>query len=156
MFLIRSSPNDAVPRDQADPVAGVIRMFIYISINGKQIGPFEKEAVLAQLASGNLSPNDMAIRQGDMNWTRLGDMFAGYQPVKPVAAPSPLVQFPPQMNPPQYYNVNQVPNYSGCLQRLVIIIGTRVIVIVVLNLIVFFLVIGALILIWFLQLVGGI
>lgn len=131
-------------------------MDIYISINGKQTGPFEEEAVLAQLASGNMSPNDMAIRQGDMGWTRLGDMFAGHLPVRPIATPSPVVQFSPQQNLPQYYNVNQAPNYSGCLQRLVIIIGTRVIVSLVISLVIFFLCTAVMILFWLLQLVGAI
>ena len=131
-------------------------MYIYISINGKQTGPFEEDAVLAQLASGNLSPNDMAIRQGDFNWSRLGDMFAGQPPPRSVAAPSPFVQFPPQLNPLQYNNVNQAPNYRGCLERLVVMIGTRVIVILAINLFAFFLIVAILIFFWFLNLVDAI
>jgi len=128
-------------------------MYIYISINGKQTGPFEEEAVLAQLASGNLSPNDMAIRRGDLNWSRLGDMFAGQLPPR---EPSAFVQSPPQQNPQQYYNVNQAPNYRGCLERLIVMIGTRVIVILAINLFAFVLIVVALIFFWFLHLVAAI
>ena len=131
-------------------------MYIYISINGKQTGPFEEDAVLAQLASGNLSPNDMAIRRGDLNWSRLGDMFAGQPPPRSAAVPSPFVQFPPQQNVPQYYNVNQAPNYRGCLERLIVMIGTRVIVILAINLFAFFLIVAILIFFWFLNLVDAI
>lgn len=142
--------------DRSNQLGGIIKMDIYISINGRQTGPFEEEAVLAQLASGNLSPNDMAIRRGDMGWTRLGDMFAKHSPVRSVVTPSPVVLFQPQQNLPQHYNVNQAPNYSGCLQRLAIIIGTRVLVIVIINIFAFFLFIGILILIWLLNLVGAV
>ena len=131
-------------------------MYIYISINGKQTGPFEEDAVLAQLASGNLSPNDMAIRQGDFNWSRLGDMFAGQLLPRSAAEPSPFVQFSPQRNLPQYYNVNQAPNYRGCLERVVVMIGTRVIVILAINLFAFVLIVVALIFFWFLHLVAAI
>lgn len=131
-------------------------MYIYISINGKPTGPFDEDAVLAQLASGNLSTNDMAIRQGDMGWTRLGDMFAGRLQVRPAGTPSHVVQFPPQQNLPQYYNVNQAANYNGCLQRLVIILGTRLIVILVINLLACFAAAVVLILFWFLHLIAAI
>jgi len=129
-------------------------MDMYISINGRQTGPFEEEAVLAQLASGNLSPDDMAIRLGDTGWTRLGDMFAEYRSVRPGMAPSPVVQFPPQQNLPRYYGMNQAPDYRGFFQRLAIIIGARVIVILLISLIMFILCIVVLILFWFLQLVA--
>ena len=56
-------------------------MTLYISIKGKQMGPFDEDAVLAHLASGMLSANDLAIRQGDAGWSRLGDIFAGRIPI---------------------------------------------------------------------------
>jgi hypothetical protein len=52
-------------------------MSIYINKNGQQSGPFEDSVVIDQLRSGSLSPNDMAIRQGDASWQRVGDMFPG-------------------------------------------------------------------------------
>jgi len=66
-------------------------MSVYISVEGKQIGPFDEDAVLAHLASGAFSVNDLAMREGDVGWSRLGDMFAGRVPVSiQVPVPSPL------------------------------------------------------------------
>jgi hypothetical protein len=52
-------------------------MQLYIFKNNQQSGPFDEEQVLAQLRSGEVSQDDLGIRQGDTNWTRLGDIFAG-------------------------------------------------------------------------------
>jgi hypothetical protein len=52
-------------------------MPIYINKDNQQSGPYEDQAVIDQLRSGSLSPNDMAIRQGDSSWQRVGDMFPG-------------------------------------------------------------------------------
>lgn len=59
-------------------------MQLYIYRNNAQTGPFDEEAVLAQLKSGTLSPDDLGIRQGETNWSRLGDIFAGRIPEPPV------------------------------------------------------------------------
>jgi uncharacterized protein DUF4339 len=70
-------------------------MEVYVSINGNQAGPFDEEAVLAHLASGMLSPNDIAFRRGDAAWARLGDMFAEKLPVSSqVSAPQSFSQEP--------------------------------------------------------------
>lgn len=50
-------------------------MSIYISKNNEQSGPFEESDVRDRLRRGDLSTNDMAIRQGDAGWQRLGEMF---------------------------------------------------------------------------------
>ncbi|CAN5679845.1 hypothetical protein BH20ACI4_BH20ACI4_30600 [soil metagenome] len=49
-------------------------MSIYINKNNQQIGPFEEAKVLEMLQNGELSPNDLAIRQGDKKWQKL-DVF---------------------------------------------------------------------------------
>ncbi|MEO6334107.1 MAG: DUF4339 domain-containing protein [Pyrinomonadaceae bacterium] len=60
-------------------------MPIYINKNGQQSGPYEDHVVLDQLRSALLSPNDMAIRQGDAGWQKLGDMFPGVVPDEPAS-----------------------------------------------------------------------
>ncbi len=52
-------------------------MAIYVHKNGQQLGPFEDDAVRSQLLSGQLSPGDTAIRQGDANWSTLAALFPG-------------------------------------------------------------------------------
>lgn len=59
-------------------------MSIYINRNNQQMGPFEEAKVLEMLKSGQLSPNDLAIRHGASNWQKLGDFF-------PNAASNPVV-----------------------------------------------------------------
>lgn len=51
-------------------------MSVYIFKNNQQSGPFEESQVLEWLASGKLSPNDMAIRQGDAQWQPLILLFS--------------------------------------------------------------------------------
>ena len=55
-------------------------MQLYIYRNNERTGPFDEESILAQLKSGTLSPDDLGIRQGETNWSRLGDIFAGRIP----------------------------------------------------------------------------
>jgi hypothetical protein len=50
-------------------------MQIYVSKNNQQIGPFDEPKVLEMLNSGELSPNDLAIRQGDQEWQKLDSYF---------------------------------------------------------------------------------
>ncbi|HEY8561576.1 MAG TPA: DUF4339 domain-containing protein [Pyrinomonadaceae bacterium] len=50
-------------------------MSIYISKNNQQTGPYEEARVLQMLASGQLSPDDFAIRRGGAQWQRLGELF---------------------------------------------------------------------------------
>lgn len=52
-------------------------MAIYVHKNGQQLGPFEDDAVRSQLMSGQFSPGDTAIRQGDAAWSTLGSLFPG-------------------------------------------------------------------------------
>lgn len=66
-------------------------MNVYVSVKGKQIGPFDEDAVLAHLASGVFSVNDMAMRPGDAGWSRLGELFADRMPVsRHVSVPGSL------------------------------------------------------------------
>ncbi len=50
-------------------------MQIYINKNGQQLGPFEENAVLQMLQSGQFSAGDLGIRQGETQWRRLDNMF---------------------------------------------------------------------------------
>ena len=52
-------------------------MQLFVYKNNQQLGPFDENAVLDQLRNGQLSPDDLGIREGETNWTRLGDIFAG-------------------------------------------------------------------------------
>jgi len=50
-------------------------MSIYIYKNNQQSGPFEEGRILESLAAGQLSPEDLAIRQGERDWKPLGVLF---------------------------------------------------------------------------------
>jgi hypothetical protein len=65
-------------------------MPIYVTKDNQQSGPFEDHVVIDQLKNGQLSPDDLAIRQGESSWQRLGDMFPGVgtgRPVPPIPPP---------------------------------------------------------------------
>jgi hypothetical protein len=74
-------------------------MSIYISKNNQQSGPFDESKVLEMLNSGQLSPDDFAIRQGSSQWQKLGEMFPpqrGRQESAQAAAGAPAFdQTPP-------------------------------------------------------------
>jgi hypothetical protein len=63
-------------------------MSIYITKNNQQSGPFDDSKVLEMLNSGQLSPDDFAIRQGASQWQKLSEMFpdAGRQSFGQAAA----------------------------------------------------------------------
>ena len=63
-------------------------MSIYINKNNQQSGPFDESKVLEMLNSGQLSPDDFAIRQGGSQWQKLSDLFphAGGFAAAPAAA----------------------------------------------------------------------
>ena len=74
-------------------------MSIYISKNNQQIGPFEESKVLEMLGSGQVSPDDFAIRQGGSQWQKLGELFpsaAGQAGTHP--------PFPRHVSPPEAVN----------------------------------------------------
>ena len=50
-------------------------MQIYINKNGRQLGPFEENAVLQMLQNGQFSASDLGIRQGETQWRRLDNLF---------------------------------------------------------------------------------
>lgn len=58
-------------------------MQVYISKNNRQTGPFEETKVLEMLGSGELSSDDLAIRQGDKEWRRLGDYYPNAGKIAP-------------------------------------------------------------------------
>lgn len=81
-------------------------MSIYISKNNQQTGPFDESRVLEMLASGQLSPDDFAIRQGATQWRKLGELFpnaGGRQPFNPPPVNQPPNQpsFGAPVNQPQ-------------------------------------------------------
>lgn len=62
-------------------------MTIYINKNNQQTGPFEESKVLEMLQSGELSPDDSAIRHGENEWQKLSVYF----PNAGNAAPAEIV-----------------------------------------------------------------
>ncbi len=63
-------------------------MQIYINKKGQQLGPFDETAVVNMLQNGQLSPNDLAIRQGQQQWQKLVQMFPQTTPAWAVPTPS--------------------------------------------------------------------
>ena len=66
-------------------------MKIYISKNNQQLGPFDEEKVLEMLKTGQLSANDLAIRQGESEWQKLANLYpptAAETAIPAVAAPA--------------------------------------------------------------------
>jgi hypothetical protein len=68
-------------------------MSIYVQKNDQQLGPFEESKVLEMLKTGELAAQDMAIRQGDKEWRKLGDYYPN------VGAPTPTPTPPPAPAP---------------------------------------------------------
>ena len=69
-------------------------MQIYITKNNQQLGPFDDARVLQMLQNGQVTPQDLAIRQGQTQWQSLGQMFPNafsYQ----AKQPPPVNQMPP-------------------------------------------------------------
>jgi hypothetical protein len=50
-------------------------MQIYITKNNQQLGPFAEEKVLEMLSKKELEPSDLAIRQGEQQWRKLGELY---------------------------------------------------------------------------------
>ena len=80
-------------------------MSIYISKNNQQHGPFEESKVLEMLNNGQLSPDDLAVRQGGSQWQKLSELFpnagrqAASQAAAAAAAASQPVNQPPASEP---------------------------------------------------------
>ncbi len=64
-------------------------MPIYIYKNNQQSGPFEEAKVLEMLAAGQLSPNDMGIRNGESQWQPLKALFPNTSPIAYIS-PTPI------------------------------------------------------------------
>jgi len=80
-------------------------MAIYIHRNGEQFGPYEEQIVIDQLRKGQLSPDDLGIRQGDKDWQKLGVMFPDAAPATPsrdAIPPPPVIAEPAPAAPVQY------------------------------------------------------
>lgn len=78
-------------------------MAIYIYKNNQQTGPFDDNAVIEWLKKGQLSPDDMAFRQGQAGWQPLKNIFpfAG-APILPTQSSPPQVSLNNQYtSPPQ-------------------------------------------------------
>ncbi len=50
-------------------------MSIFVHKNDQQLGPFEEAKALEMLKTGEFTSQDMAIRQGETEWRKLGDYF---------------------------------------------------------------------------------
>ncbi len=59
-------------------------MSIYINKNNQQLGPFEEAKVLEMLKTGELSSSDLAIRQGEKDWRKLGEYYPNAGNIAPV------------------------------------------------------------------------
>ena len=80
-------------------------MAIYIHRNGEQFGPYEEQIVIDQLHNGQLSPDDMGIRQGEKDWQKLRVMFPDAAPATPspdAIPPPPVVAETPSAAPVQH------------------------------------------------------
>jgi hypothetical protein len=65
-------------------------MKMFINKNGQQHGPFDEAKVLEMLRSGQFSPNDFGIKDGQQSWQKLGEMF----PPPPQTAHIPPINKP--------------------------------------------------------------
>ncbi len=54
-------------------------MQIYVNQNNQQLGPFEEAKVLEMLHNGQLSANDLGIRQGDKEWQKLANFYPQFE-----------------------------------------------------------------------------
>lgn len=77
-------------------------MQMYVNKNNQQLGPFEEAKVLEMLTNGQLSPNDMGIRNGESEWQSLNNLF-----------PSVILTTPQSISP----TVNEV-KQNGCRRPL--------------------------------------
>lgn len=62
-------------------------MSVYIYKNNQQFGPFEDSQILQWLASGQLAPEDMAVRLGEGRWQALSHLFPNAARRTPSVAP---------------------------------------------------------------------
>lgn len=98
-------------------------MQLYIYRNGQQMGPFDENDVLERLRNRSLSPEDLGIRVGESNWSRLGDIFAGRLP-----SPEPVTSFsPPQAAGQAFVSPGATPKATGGCRKplgwIVLIVG---------------------------------
>jgi len=78
-------------------------MGIYIYRNNQQFGPYDESVVTDQLRSGQLSRDDMGIREGENDWKKLGEMFPDVTPAfAPIPPPPAAVVSAEAAAPVQY------------------------------------------------------
>lgn len=78
-----------------------------VDAEGTQWGPYGEEQVREYLQAGNLSETQWAMREGDADWSPLGDLLKASEPAAPVApvvaaprvaaAPEPAAGSPPSV-----------------------------------------------------------
>ena len=87
--LINSGKNNPAPANfvysnsqagfyqfQNDGGTGLNNLPMYLFKNNQQSGPFAPQDVLGWLNSGQLSPEDVAVRQGEQQWQPLKIHFS--------------------------------------------------------------------------------
>ena len=77
--LIPNQVNYSLLCELPNNYNGVINLPMYISKNNQQSGHYPPEQILAWLNSGQMSPFDMAIRQGEGQWQPLNMYFTARQ-----------------------------------------------------------------------------
>lgn len=68
-------------------------MSLYLYKNNQRFGPYEDARVLEMLGSGQVSPNDLGIREGDKDWQPLAKLFSDV-PVAAAQTLGPAAQVP--------------------------------------------------------------
>ena len=69
-----------------------MRMYLYVSRDGQQYGPYSVEDARAHLVAGSLLPTDSAFLEGMTDWAPLEEVLAAT--AQPVLSPDPLVPQP--------------------------------------------------------------
>jgi hypothetical protein len=89
MFFPKSSYQSQGQNEADQKLSRSENMRVYIHKNNQQSGPFEESQILEWLASGQLSPNDMVVRQGETQWQPLYLLFPHAARQQPIAFQHP-------------------------------------------------------------------
>jgi|GEM_PF-2179003 len=96
-------------------------MQYYINSNGQQIGPIEESDVIAGIASGQFSPNDLGIPTGGSKWDRLSALFPNSVPS--LAQAPPVTSAVAAVSPKKKGSWGKVLGVLGILLLFILLIG---------------------------------